>query len=266
MTVAGTKNVRLLRRTLAMAVIAVSCLVVSSPMAGADPCPPLDLGCTVGDVGSTVGGAVEATTTTVGGVVEEANTTIGGVVEDATTTVGGVVEDATTTVGGVLEGVGQGDVGPGLDGVVPGVNLPGGGGLLPGPAALPPGGGSTPPVIETEPPDGGGAPGTGGTQVGRPSSGSHDQPAVVVAGPRPDHVAPATSGGISRATEPRPTSPLDNRRGTPMLIGAGLIRTLALPLALVLLAIGFAFVQNRIDRKDPKLALAPVSPDYLTFS
>ncbi len=43
-------------------------------------------------------------------------------------------------------------------------------------------------------------------------------------------------------------------------------RTLAFPIMLILLVIGFVLVQNTIDRKDPKLALAPVGADHLTFS
>jgi hypothetical protein len=40
---------------------------------------------------------------------------------------------------------------------------------------------------------------------------------------------------------------------------------LAFPLALALIVLLFVAVQNRIDRKDPKLALAPVAPDLLRF-
>jgi hypothetical protein len=40
---------------------------------------------------------------------------------------------------------------------------------------------------------------------------------------------------------------------------------LAFPLALALIVLLFVAVQNRIDRKDPKLALAPVEPDLLRF-
>jgi hypothetical protein len=48
--------------------------------------------------------------------------------------------------------------------------------------------------------------------------------------------------------------------------GAWLARTLAFPIMLIILVIGFALVQDRIDRRDPKLALAPVGADHLTFS
>jgi hypothetical protein len=42
-------------------------------------------------------------------------------------------------------------------------------------------------------------------------------------------------------------------------------RALAFPLLLVGLVLGFVAVQNRLDRKDPKLALATTTPDVLTF-
>ncbi len=42
-------------------------------------------------------------------------------------------------------------------------------------------------------------------------------------------------------------------------------KELAFPLALALIVLLFVAVQNRIDRKDPKLALAPVAPDLLRF-
>jgi hypothetical protein len=45
-----------------------------------------------------------------------------------------------------------------------------------------------------------------------------------------------------------------------LLSGAWLARTLAFPILLIILVIGFVLVQDRIDRRDPKLALAPVAP------
>ena len=42
-------------------------------------------------------------------------------------------------------------------------------------------------------------------------------------------------------------------------------RALAFPLVLVGLVLGFVAVQNGLDRKDPKLALATTTPDVLTF-
>ncbi len=78
-------------------------------------------------------------------------------------------------------------------------------------------------------------------------------------------VAPVASGETSTAVgHPFPTF-LDDGGGV-LVAAARLVRTLAVPLALILLVIGFLFMQNRIDRKDPKLALAPVGSEHLTFS
>jgi hypothetical protein len=40
----------------------------------------------------------------------------------------------------------------------------------------------------------------------------------------------------------------------------------AFPLALALIVGGFLLLQNRLDRRDPRLALAPVGPDVLDFT
>jgi len=42
-------------------------------------------------------------------------------------------------------------------------------------------------------------------------------------------------------------------------------KALAFPLVLAVIVLLFVAVQNRIDRKDPKLALAPIAPDLLRF-
>ena len=54
--------------------------------------------------------------------------------------------------------------------------------------------------------------------------------------------------------------------GGALQAAARLVKMLAVPLVLILFVIGFVFIQNRIDRKDPRLALAPVSSEHLTFS
>ncbi len=116
----GTMKARVVRRMLIASVFAFSMLVVAAPMAMADPCSPLDLGCVVDTTTTTAGGVVDDTTTTAGGVVDDTTTTAGGVVDDTTTTAGGVVDDTTTTVGGVVGGAGPIDPGTILDGVDPG--------------------------------------------------------------------------------------------------------------------------------------------------
>jgi hypothetical protein len=47
---------------------------------------------------------------------------------------------------------------------------------------------------------------------------------------------------------------------------ADLAKRLAFPLALIVLVFAFVTVQNRLDRKDPKLALAAATPDVLNFA
>lgn len=51
-------------------------------------------------------------------------------------------------------------------------------------------------------------------------------------------------------------------------VAAAAVEQVAFPMALTLLVIGFLMVQNRIDNKDPKLALAPVDSehDLLSFT
>jgi len=46
---------------------------------------------------------------------------------------------------------------------------------------------------------------------------------------------------------------------------SGTARQVGFPLALGLIVIAFLFIQNRLDRNDPKLALAPITPDVLSF-
>ena len=43
-------------------------------------------------------------------------------------------------------------------------------------------------------------------------------------------------------------------------------KQVAFPLALALVVIAFLMVQNRLDRRDPKLASAPMAPDVLRFA
>src|SRR5919106_1630723 len=101
------------------------------------------------------------------------------------------------------------------------------------------------------------------------------EPAVVRPDRRPNRSAPtleevALVSGTSPArdtvivTGTGSTSPFD-----PLGPFAGSLpevaRALAFPLVLVGLVLGFVAVQNHLDRKDPKLALATTTPDVLTF-
>jgi hypothetical protein len=48
-------------------------------------------------------------------------------------------------------------------------------------------------------------------------------------------------------------------------IAAEAARHLGFPLALALIVVAFVMVQNYLDRKDPKLALAPILPEVMRF-
>jgi len=254
-SVDGTMS-RLIRRSVIVFAMASFGLVAAAPLAHADPCDPLDLGCTLEQSTTTAGEVLEETTTTVGGAVEDTTTTAGEVLEETTTTVGEVLEETTSTAGDVLEGV-PGPVGGGSIPVVP----PAAPAVVPG--EQPPAGSTDPPVLQPAPP-GGNAPGGGGggsTHVVPPASGSR----VPFAGEgfrSSTQAGIGDSAGIVGRTHVRS---VDDGSGWQMS-GVWIARTLAFPVVLILLVIGFVFVQHRIDRKDPKLALAPVSADVLTFS
>jgi hypothetical protein len=77
-------------------------------------------------------------------------------------------------------------------------------------------------------------------------------------------VAGTLPAGDAAITGTSPTSPVDElgpfAGSLPQIA-----RTLAFPLVLVGLVLGFVAIQNRLDRKDPKLALATTTPDVLAF-
>ena len=72
----------------------------------------------------------------------------------------------------------------------------------------------------------------------------------------PVAAAPISSTPVASLTIPR--QGLFDRIGS-------LAEELGFPLALAVIVLLFVAIQNRIDRKDPKLALAPVAPDLLRF-
>jgi hypothetical protein len=134
------------------------------------------------------------------------------------------------------------------------IDLPGGGG-----------GGDDPP--------GGGGPARGGRPDGghdiyRPPGGSHAgrgsrfQP---WAGPRAAH---PRSAGSSFDPLPNPTAPTKEPIFQDQVAEAVHVvaQSLGVVLALLALAAGFVMVQNRLDRRDPKLALAPVETEMMGFS
>jgi hypothetical protein len=221
-----------IRLGMAALMVVSAFLLMSAP---AMACAVTDLSClpqTVADPVTAVQDTVGQTTTTV---------------EDTAATVNKTVEPVTDAVKGVLGQVPD----PPAPGVIDDPT-----GILPdvlgstvtqpsGPGATKSGGNGT-----TNGPGGGNSRTAGGDAVSPSSLGRGP-----VIGPIAAQVSltPAVSRSI-------PRQGLFDRIGS-----LGIEAVLAFPVALALIVLLFVAVQNRIDRKDPKLALAPVAPDLLRF-
>ena len=215
----------------------VSAFVLMSVPAMA--CPVTDLNCTVADPVPAVQDTVDQTTTTVedtaAAVTDQVNETVEPVTDAVKGVLGqvpdppdpGVIDDPTGILPDVL---GSTITQP----PTPGATNSGGNGTTNGP-----GGVNSRTVV------GGGA----------VSPSSFGRGPVIGPVPAPISLSPAVSRTIPR-------------HGLFEGIGSLAIQTakaLAFPLALAVIVLLFVAVQNRIDRKDPKLALAPVAPDLLRF-
>jgi hypothetical protein len=165
---------------------------------------------------------------------EEAVGTGQGVVDDTV----GPVTDAVT--GDVLDRVKDLLGGAGVDPTDP---IGGGGG---GGTHHPPGRGSQ--GTSNQAPPHAGAP-NGRIPGGR---GPH---AATGSGQTPPEPAPSLVRGTATATRDRFDTVLE-----------GVARSLAIVLTLFGLAVGFIAIQDRLDRNDPRLALAPVESDIVEFA
>jgi hypothetical protein len=117
----------------------------------------------------------------------------------------------------------------------------------------------------------------GGTHVAGPPAphgrpGAHrptlaEERGAVVAGRRPDGPGIATGPTISSASGFAPLVTPDRASGDRAgeVLG-GVARSLAIVLALFGLAVAFVAFQDRLDRSDPRLALAPVESDDVEFA
>lgn len=116
----------------------------------------------------------------------------------------------------------------------------------------------------------------GGTHVGGPPA-PHEGPSAnrrtvpekrgaVVAGRSPDGPGIVTGPTISAASGIAPLGSTDRTSGSRFgeVLG-GVARSLAVVLALFGLAVAFIAVQDRFDRSDPRLSLAPVESDVVDF-
>jgi hypothetical protein len=220
--------------------VASAFVLMSAP---AMACPVTDLTC----VTETAADPVTAVTDTTTSAVNQATATVEETADAVTDQANQAVETVTDTVKGIVDQV--------PDPIDPGV-IDDPTGILPdvlgstvdqpsGPSATEPGGNGT----ATGP--GGGKSRTAG--VAGPSSFGRGP----VIGPV---AAPISSTPAVSVTIPRPG--LFDRLGSLAILAA---EALAFPLALAVIVLLFVAVQNRIDRKDPKLALAPITPDLLRF-
>lgn len=120
------------------------------------------------------------------------------------------------------------------------------------------------------PPDPIGGGGGGGHGPGRTQPGTRGD------GPGGDATSPGETGGRaagaivpSSGTSSDPVTPRTTGRSTGTgFEGAleGVARSLAIVLLLFGLAVGFVSIQDRLDRSDPRLALAPVESDIVEFA
>ena len=126
------------------------------------------------------------------------------------------------------------------------------------------------PIDPTDPIGGG----SGGSHGGPPVGDGTDTPNPTdhgsrrtVAGRSPDGagIARLPEPTISAASGTRPAGHVD-RSGNPSGAAlAGVARSLLIVLALFGLAVAFVAIQDRFDRTDPRLALAPIDSDLVEF-
>ncbi|MGH2691416.1 MAG: Ig-like domain-containing protein [Actinomycetota bacterium] len=88
--------------------------------------------------------------------------------------------------------------------------------------------------------------------AGEPQTEGEEKPELA---PLPEEVRELSEGS---ASTPGALGAFLENLGT---VAAGLLEQPAFPLSLISVVFGFLVLQNRVDRRDPKLALAPVYPD-----
>jgi hypothetical protein len=182
------------------------------------------------------------TTATVTEPVTEVTDPVTEVTHPVTGPVGGVVDEVKNTVRPIVDEV------PPLP--APPVNVP----------EPPTPGESNTPGARTESADTSGDSGNGRSD---PVSGSIVEPTVPVQALVRDAFVSGLDPGPGSDVRIGPSPPTD-RAGVSLqdLVTAGF----AFPVALVLIVGAFLLVQDRLDRRDPRLALAPVGPDVLDFA
>jgi hypothetical protein len=202
-----------------------SILVLGAPAAHAN-CPLLDPNCLT-DIVDGVTDVVDETVEVLDETVDSTTDVVDDVVEDTVGSGEDTVKDVTDTVGDV---VGSGE----------------------GPLPIPD-------------PDGGTGPGRNQTPGG-PAGGAFPRGLEPPAPPSPvlQVPVPISTTGVSarRSAAPSDGPGLLDRLGG---AAAAAARQLSFPIALSLIVVGFVLFQNYLDRKDPKLAVAPIAADVMKF-
>jgi hypothetical protein len=193
-------------------------------------CALTDLACTT------------ATATQVTEPVTQVTDPVTEVTDPVTAPVGGAVDEVKNTVHPIVD-----EVPPLPD---PPVNVP----------EPPTTGESNSPGARTESADTSGHSGNGRSD---PVSGSLVEPTVPVQALVRDAFVSGLDPGPGSDVRIGPSPPTE-RAGVSLqdLVTAGF----AFPVGLVLIVGAFLLVQDRLDRRDPRLALAPVGPDVLDFT
>jgi hypothetical protein len=156
--------------------------------------------------------------------------TVDGLVDNVDEAVDPIIDDVEETVGPIIDEVGAPVPGPSVEIIEP----------------------ASPGVPPVDPP-------TERVDVGRSSFVGRTVPVPALAG---SPFVPNLE--LSSADEARigPTPPAE-RSGLSL---EDVVKGLTFPLALALIVGAFLLAQDRIDRRDPRLALAPLGPDILPFT
>jgi len=198
-------------------------------------CPPTDLACVTQTVDQVTAPVTEPVTEPVNEVTDPVTGTVGGVVDKVKGTVGPIVDEVP---------VPPQVPNPSID-----VNQPttGDSGTGPGPGP------------RTGP---GAPPGDSGNGSSDPGTGSSVE--------RPIPVQALVGGTFISGLDPSPSSDVRIGPSPPaertVVSLEDVVKGFAFPLALLLIVGAFLLVQDRLDRRDPRLALAPVGPDVLEFA
>ena len=187
----------------------------------------------------------QTVTETVEPVTEPVTEPVNEVTDPVTGTVGGVVDEVKGTVGPIVDEV---PVPPQLPDPSLDVNQP-----TTGDSSAGPGPGTGP----------GAPPGDSGNGRSDPGTGrSAERPIPVQALVRDTFFISGVAPSPSSDVRIGPSPPAERT----VLSLQDVVKGFAFPLALVLIVGAFLLVQDRLDRRDPRLALAPVGPDVLDFA